>query len=61
VARYIAFFRKTKHDFEQAAVCALKTYPEPVELCNLCDWFPLCDERRRADDHLSFVAGNNPA
>jgi superfamily I DNA and/or RNA helicase len=28
-----------------------------VELCDVCDWFPLCDKRRRDDDHLSLVAG----
>jgi predicted RecB family nuclease len=28
-----------------------------VELCDVCDWFPLCDKRRREDDHLSLVAG----
>jgi len=34
-----------------------KTYPEPVEHCNVCRWFKECDARRRADDHLSLVAG----
>lgn len=33
------------------------TYPEPVEHCNVCKWFRECDARRRADDHLSLVAG----
>ena len=32
-------------------------YPEPVEHCNVCDWSPLCDKRRREDDDLSLVAG----
>jgi predicted RecB family nuclease len=32
-------------------------YPEPVEACGLCRWAQRCDERRRADDHLSFIAG----
>ena len=32
-------------------------YPEPVEHCEVCRWFERCDARRRADDHLSFVAG----
>jgi len=39
----------------QAEACA--TYPEPVEHCNVCRWFKECDARRRADDHLSLVAG----
>src|ERR1700731_1921644 len=34
-----------------------ETYPEPVEHCNACRWFRECDQRRRADDHLSLVAG----
>ena len=34
-----------------------ETYPEPVEHCNVCRWFKECDQRRRADDHLSLVAG----
>jgi uncharacterized protein len=33
------------------------TYPEPVEHCSVCRWFKECDGRRRADDHLSLVAG----
>ncbi len=32
-------------------------YPEPVELCGICRWWSTCDRRRRADDHLSLVAG----
>src|SRR6202795_3461221 len=41
----------------QTEVCATETYPEPVEHCNICRWFKECDARRRADDHLSLVAG----
>ena len=33
------------------------TYPEPVEHCNVCRWFQECEAQRRADDHLSLVAG----
>ncbi len=32
-------------------------YPEPVEQCDVCRWYDRCHSRRRADDHLSFVAG----
>ena len=39
------------------AGAAWQTYPEPVEHCNVCRWFRECDTRRRADDHLSLVAG----
>jgi uncharacterized protein len=34
-----------------------QTYPDPVEHCDVCSWKPVCDERRRADDHVSLVAG----
>ena len=33
------------------------TYPDPVEHCDVCRWAPECAARRRADDHLSLVAG----
>lgn len=36
---------------------AAANYPEPVEHCEVCTWWRDCDRRRRADDHLSFVAG----
>ena len=32
-------------------------YPEPVEACGVCRWAGRCESRRRADDHLSFIAG----
>ena len=35
----------------------LATYPDPVEHCGVCRWAEVCDTRRRADDHLSLVAG----
>jgi predicted RecB family nuclease len=41
----------------QAEAYAPGTYPEPVEHCGVCRWFRECDGRRRADDHLSLVAG----
>src|SRR5437667_3268435 len=33
-----------------------RTYPEPIEHCEICRWMPECNRRRRADDHLGFVA-----
>lgn len=57
VPRYIAYFRKVRGEFEKAWKLETDTYPEPVEHCEVCSWFPVCDARRRADDHLSFVAG----
>lgn len=33
------------------------TYPEPVAHCDICAFASECTARRRADDHLSLVAG----
>ena len=57
VQRYIAYFRKVRREFEQSWKLDTNTYPEPTEHCDVCAWFPICDERRRADDHPSLVAG----
>jgi predicted RecB family nuclease len=57
VSHYIAYFRKVRHDFLEASKISGSTYPEPVDFCDVCSWFPLCDKQRRDDDHLSFVAG----
>jgi predicted RecB family nuclease len=47
--------RATASDDWQAL--AEETYPEPVPHCEVCAWWRRCERRRRADDHLSFVAG----
>src|ERR1700728_948203 len=57
VQRYIAYFRKVRGEFETAWKLGAATYPEPVEHCEVCSWFSICDTRRRADDHTSLVAG----
>jgi uncharacterized protein len=57
VPRYIAYFRKVRSEFETAWALEAETYPEPAEYCDVCPWSPVCDARRRADDHLSLVAG----
>lgn len=44
-------------EFERRTEARWETYPEPVEHCSVCRWFRECDGRRRADDHLSLVAG----
>ena len=69
VADYMAYYRAAKARFE-ASVLGTEaqpvtaptyppeaTYPEPVEHCDVCRWSELCKVRRRADDHLSLVAG----
>jgi uncharacterized protein len=32
------------------------TYPDPVDHCGVCRWWPVCNQQRRADDHIQFVA-----
>jgi uncharacterized protein len=62
---FMAYYRATKQRFEEAvgpsapapAYPPLDTYPEPVEHCDVCRWTVECQARRRADDHLSLVAG----
>ncbi len=58
-ADYLAYFRVIRERFERFAELGTEegTYPEPVEHCDVCAWWQLCDERRREDDHLSLVAG----
>ena len=57
VAEYAAYYRAVRRRFEAQAAAPPDTYPEPVEHCALCDWRRACADRRRADDHLSLVAG----
>ena len=59
VADYLAYHRLVRRRLEAAAdqTDGATTYPEPVPHCEICRWFPRCDQQRRGDDHLSFVAG----
>jgi predicted RecB family nuclease len=62
---FMAYYRAARQRFEEAVgpVAAppshpsRTTYPEPVEHCEVCRWTVECKARRRADDHLSLVAG----
>ena len=57
VAEYAAYYRAVRQRFEAHAASPADTYPEPVEHCSACEWKQSCATRRRADDHLSLVAG----
>lgn len=57
VADFAAFERALRRQFEGHCADPGPTYPEPVDLCPRCDWNQVCRDRRRADDHLSLVAG----
>jgi uncharacterized protein len=55
---FAAYYRRVKRELEQSLADApAQTYPEPVPRCDICRWFATCNDQRRADDHLSFVAG----
>ncbi|HEX4447166.1 MAG TPA: TM0106 family RecB-like putative nuclease, partial [Polyangiaceae bacterium] len=64
VAKFAPYYRQVRRQFLErvgnAAAPAFPVtdpYPDPVEHCDVCDWSPLCEQRRRADDHVSLVAG----
>jgi predicted RecB family nuclease len=54
---YLAYHHFVKSRLEDAINTMPKTYPEPVDHCDICSWWPHCNDQRRQDDHLSFVAG----
>jgi predicted RecB family nuclease len=54
---FAAFYRSVKRSLHLAVQSPVDLYPEPVSHCDICRWWKVCDHRRRADDHLSFVAG----
>lgn len=55
---YAAYYRRVRRALEDAVRPPIsEIYPEPKEHCEVCRWQERCDARRRADDHLSFVAG----
>ncbi len=68
---YAAFYRSVKRRFEAEVfgdataiardAATANTYPDPVDHCRVCTWYPMCADRRRADDHLSIVAGMSRA
>jgi predicted RecB family nuclease len=60
-ADFAPYFRYVKARFEARVAAGLdasvETYPDPMDHCRVCTWFPTCIDRRRADDHPSLVAG----
>ncbi len=59
LADYLAYYRYVKKRLEAFVNGSdgQDTYPDPVEQCDFCNWWPVCNDRRRKDDHLNFVAG----
>lgn len=55
---YAAYYRMMKKSVWDAVVKQeFNTYPDVVTHCEICQWSKDCDDKRREDDHLSFVAG----
>ena len=59
---YFAYYRLVQRKLSDALepggmIAKAATYPDPVPHCEICRWFPRCRDERRADDHLSLVAG----
>src|SRR5688572_21710078 len=52
-----AYYRAVRRTFIHATSRDGFTYPYPVSHCRLCEHAPSCAARRKADDHLSLVAG----
>jgi uncharacterized protein len=57
VEDFAAYFRFMKEKLLDAIRKGEETYPDPVIHCDVCKWWPVCNQRRRADDHLGFIAG----
>ena len=54
---FAAHYRLMKKNLLQAINHPRENYPDPVPHCDICKWWPVCNKRRREDDHLSFIAG----
>lgn len=56
---YLAYYRLVKRNLERFVEPGniAATYPDPVPHCDICRWWQSCIGKRRADDHLSLVAG----
>jgi predicted RecB family nuclease len=58
VQDFLAYHRLVQRRLTVAvAGTASDSYPEPVPQCDICRWWPRCDQQRRKDDHLCLVAG----
>ncbi|MBN9983795.1 TM0106 family RecB-like putative nuclease [Rhizobium laguerreae] len=56
---YAAYYRRVRDGLARAIDehGGPEIYPDPKTHCDICRWQDRCNQRRRADDHLSLVAG----
>ncbi len=52
-----AYFRLLERGIDGFLASHEATYPDLVSHCDYCAWWSACEARRRADDHLCYVAG----
>jgi predicted RecB family nuclease len=52
-----SYARRVREQLVDTIAARPSTYPEKVRFCAQCRWDPHCSAQRRADDHLSLVAG----
>lgn len=62
VADYAAYYRLVRCTLDRELAkgheqLIAEYYPEPVDACQMCAWEKRCEQRRRQDDHLSYIAG----
>ena len=57
IDEYAAYFRLLERGMGAFVAEPGDTYPELVSNCDYCPWWSECEERRRGDDHLCYVAG----
>jgi predicted RecB family nuclease len=56
---FAAYYRRVRNSLQQAVTLdqPIDVYPDPKPFCEVCRWQERCESKRRADDHLSLVAG----
>ena len=54
---YAAYFRLLERGIREFIANPGDTYPELVSHCDYCVWWAQCEQHRRRDDHLCYVAG----
>jgi predicted RecB family nuclease len=54
---FLAYYRAVRGRFQRSLEERRETYPMPVGHCYVCGYATHCEQQRRADDHLSLVAG----
>ena len=54
---FAAYLRYLDKDFAHFIENPADSYPESIPFCDFCNYWTVCNQRRRDDDYLGFVAG----